>query len=196
MINESKLREKAHSYFVNQDYTEALFLYSQLSSNFPHNKEYQIYPLLCDIATEDNEKGQSLFDYFSVEKDTNLEHAIKYIEDIISAYDGDNDKLMNIMKDISVQTQESLEAINYDDFNKLIDSRGSFRTAYEDIMFSTKVAISSKEQFFEFVQQLIDNDFDSTAYKYLDGYNQFFTYDSKIEDFYKRLEIKNDNINQ
>ncbi len=195
MVNKSKLLDKANSYFVNQNYNEALFIYSQLCSNFPNNKEYHIYPLLCDIATEDSDKGQSLFDYFLIEKDNDLEYAIKYVNDIISAHDGDSDKLIKIMKDISIQTQESLEAINYDDFNQLVDSRGSFRTAYEDIMFSTKVAISSKEQFFDFVKKLIDNDFDSTAYKYLDGYNQFFTYDSKIDDFYKRLENKNDNIN-
>jgi len=64
-------------------------------------------------------------------------------------------------------------------------------------MFSTKVAISSKEQFFDFLEQLIENDFYSTAYKYLDGYNDFFTYDNKIEDYYKILESKKlDNINQ
>jgi hypothetical protein len=94
------------------------------------------------------------------------------------------------MKDISIQSQESLEAINYNDFNNLIRSRGSFKTAFEDIMFSTKVAISSKEQFFDFIGQLIDNNFNITAYQYLDNYNEFFSYDTKIEEYYKILENK------
>ncbi|MBT3882063.1 MAG: hypothetical protein HOF69_02230 [Campylobacteraceae bacterium] len=197
MINESKLLDQANSYFANGNYDKALFIYSQLCSEFPQNLEYEIYPIFCDIGFEDHEKAQSLFDYFSVSKNEDLENALKYVKDIIKAYDGDIDQMSKIMQDMSIQEQESLEAIKYEDFNSLVKSRGSFRVAFEDIMFSTKVAISSKEQFFDFLEQLIENDFYTTAYKYLDGYNDFFTYDNKIEDYYKILESKKlDNINQ
>ncbi len=37
------------SYFISTK-NEALFLYSQLSSNFPDNKEYPIYALFCDTC--------------------------------------------------------------------------------------------------------------------------------------------------
>ncbi len=62
--------------------------------------------------------------------------------------------------------------------------------AFEDIMFSTKVAIESKEDFFDFVSKLIDNGFNTTAYSYLDGFNEYFTYDKEIEELYKKLEEK------
>lgn len=189
-MNEIKLLDKANSYFVSQDYTNALFLYSQLSSEFPNNEEYPMYALFCDIGFEDTEKAQSLFDYFSVAKDEDLNHAITYSQDIINAYDGDIDKMTELLNDVSTQAHENLEAINYEDFNNLVKSRGSFKTAYQDIMFSTKVAITSKEQFFDFVDQLINNDFVATAYKYLDGFNEYFTYDAQLEDLYKRLESK------
>ncbi len=48
--------------------------------------------------------------------------------------------------------------------------RGSFRVAFEDIMFSTKVAIENKEDFYDFVTKLIDNGFENTAYTYLEGF--------------------------
>ena len=73
----------------------------------------------------------------------------------------------------------------------VIESRGSFRIAFEDIMFSTKVAIENKDDFFDFVTKLIDNDFSSTAYSYLDGFNEYFSYDKEIEKLYKKLEEKN-----
>ena len=57
-------------------------------------------------------------------------------------------------------------------------------------MFSTKVAIENKEDFFDFVDKLIDNDFNNTAYSYLDGFNDYFSYDIKIEELYKKLEEK------
>ncbi len=190
MINESRLLNEANSFFTQKMFEKALFLYSQLSSNFPSNKEYPIYALFCDIASEDEEKAISLFDYFSVVKQDSMEEAIKYVEDIVNAYDGDIDKMMGLLKDLSNSTVDSLDAIKYDDFKKLIDSRGSFRIAFEDIMFSTKVAIENKHDFFDFVTKLIDNDFNTTAYTYLDGFNEYFSYDEEIEKLYKRLEEK------
>ena len=190
MINENKLLNEANAFFLQKKFDKALFLYSQLSSNFPENKEYQIYALFCDLASEDEIKAMSLFDYFSIIKEENLEDAIIYIEDVIDAYDGDVDKMMEMLKDLSTSTVEALDAIRYDDFKKLIDSRGSFRIAFEDIMFSTKVAIENKDDFFDFVTKLIDNDFNSTAYTYLDGFNEYFSYDKEIEKLYKKLEEK------
>lgn len=190
MINENRLLNEANNFFAEKKFDKALFIYSQLSSNFPQNKEYPIYALFCDIASEDEEKAQSLYDYFSIAKDDNLDEAIAYVEDVVNAYDGDVDKMMQILQELTNSTVESLDAIRYEDFKRLIDSRGSFRIAFEDIMFSTKVAIETKEDFFDFVNKLIDNDFNSTAYSYLDGFNEYFSYDSKIEELYKKLEEK------
>ena len=195
MINENRLLNEANSFFTQKKFEKALFLYSQLSSNFPQNKEYPIYALFCDIASEDEEKAISLYDYFTIVKDENLEEAIRYVEDVINAYDGDIDKMMEVLKELSTSTVESLDAIRYEDFKKLIDSRGSFRIAFEDIMFSTKVAIENKDDFFDFVTKLIDNDFNTTAYTYLDGFNEYFSYDQEIEKLYKKLEEKKIAIN-
>ncbi|RXJ60502.1 tetratricopeptide repeat protein [Candidatus Marinarcus aquaticus] len=191
MINENRLLNEAHAYFSQKEYDKAIFLYSQLCSLFPQNQEYPMYALFCDIASEDESKGVSLFDYFSVVKDKNIEEAIAYVHDVVDAYDGDNEKMTQILKEITSTTIDSLDAIKYEDFMALVESRGSFRIAFEDIMFSTKVAIDSKEDFFDFVSKLIDNDFNTTAYSYLDGFNEYFSYDQKIEELYKKLEEKN-----
>ncbi len=55
-------------------------------------------------------------------------------------------------------------------------------------MFSTKVAITTKEDLIDFIDKLIENNFNKTAYSYLDGFNQYFTYDEKLNDLYNRLE--------
>ena len=195
MINENRLLNAANVFFTERKFDKALFIYSQLSSNFPDNKEYPIYALFCDIASEDVDKAISLFDYFSIVKEEDIDEAITYIEDVVNAYDGDVDKMMEILQDLSASTVDTLDAIRYEDFKKLIESRGSFRIAFEDIMFSTKVAIENKEDFFDFVDNLIENDFNTTAYSYLDGFNEYFSYDTKIEELYKKLEEKKIAIN-
>ncbi len=190
MVSETRLLNDANALFAKQEYDKALFLYGQLSSLFPSNKEYPMYALFCDIASEDEQKAISLYEYFTVVKDTNIEEAIEYVMNIVEAYDGDNEKMIKILKDLADSTIESLDAIKYEDFIKLVESRGSFRVAFEDIMFSTKVAIENKDDFFDFVTKLIDNDFNTTAYSYLDGFNEYFSYDKKVEELYKKLEEK------
>ena len=187
MINVKDILEEAHGYFANQEYDIAIFLYSQVLSYEPDNVEYKIYPIMCDIASENSEKGQALFEYFSIQKDLNQDKAIEFVKDAISAYDGNNELMMKIFRDFSVQTIESLDAIDYEDFLKLVDSRGSFREAYEDIMFSTKVAIKSKKDLIDFIEQLIDNDFSTTAYSYLDNFQKLFTFDEEISKLYEKL---------
>jgi len=196
MINTNDILEEAHGYFADKEYDIALFLYSQVLSIEPKNIEYKIYPILCDIGGENSDKAQALFEYFSIQKELNQEKAIEFVKEAISAYDGNNELMMKIFKDFSIQTIESLDAIDYEDFLNLVDSRGSFREAYEDIMFSTKVAIKSKKDLLDFIEQLIDNDFNTTAYSYLDNFQKLFTFDDDISKLYEKLGGKRNENSQ
>ena len=189
--NNEELLKQAHSYFSAKKYNKALFLYSQVLSTDPSNREYKTYCLLCDLGFEADDKAQTLFDYFIIAKDENLNDAIKYVEDFINAYDGDNEKMVKLLQNISQTNVETLNAIEYKDFLKLVEARGSFKEAYQDIMFSTKVAITTKEELIDFINNLIDNNFNTTAYSYLDGFNEFFSYDEELVKLYEKLESKN-----
>ncbi|OCL82981.1 hypothetical protein [Arcobacter porcinus] len=195
MLNENRLFNDANSLFFQKRFEEALVLYSELCFHFPQKDEYRIYALLCDIAFEDVNKAISLYDYFSILKEENKEEAIKYVEDTIDAYDGNIEKMMNILKDINDSNIEQLDAIKYEEFKKIIEKRGSFKRAFEDIMFSTKVAIDSKVDFYDFVNNLIDNGFDTTAYTYLEGFNEYFSFDKEIEELFKKLEKRQNEAN-
>ena len=188
MTSIDSILKEAHSYFTARQYDKAIFLYSQACSLDPTNKEYQLYCILCDIGYESDKRAQSIFDYFIVAKDMNYEEAIASAYDVVSAYDGDNEKMMELLRDISTVSTESLNAINYDEFMQLVESRGSFKLAYEDIMFSTKVAITSKDELLDFINHLIENDLKKAAYQYLDGVNEFFTYDQDVSKLYEKLK--------
>lgn len=191
-MSELKLFDEANILFGNKEYSKAFFLFSQLVAKFPNNKEYEVYVLICDIATENDERGSFLFDYFTVTKnELGSEEAVRLTLDFISAYDGNSEKLAEILQLASTQEIESLEAINYKDFLELVKIRGSFKRAFEDIMFSTKVALHTKDEFYDFILKLIENNFSSVAYNYLDGYNEIFQYDAKFQELFKKLEEQN-----
>lgn len=185
-----KILELANSLYASRKYLKAMQKYSELVSKYPDNEEFKLYILLCDIATENEEKSNMFYDYFSVAKIENLDSAIEYVKGMIKAYDGDVEEITKLLHEISSMAVESLDAIDYKDFLEFVQSRGNFKEAFEDIMFSTKVAITSKDDFFDFVDKLIENDFETSAYNYLDGFNEYFSYDSKIQELYKKLEEK------
>lgn len=185
-----KILELANSLYASRKYLKAMQKYNELLSKYPNNEEFKLYILLCDIATENEEKSNMFYDYFSVAKIDNIDNAIEYVKGMIKAYDGDVEEVTKLLHEISSMAVESLDAIDYKDFLELVQSRGNFKEAFEDIMFSTKVAITSKDDFFDFVDKLIENDFETSAYNYLDGFNEYFSYDSKIQELYKKLEEK------
>jgi len=191
MVKIEELLQNAHSYFNGNQYDKALFLYSQVLSLDLDNAEYQLYCILCDLGYESVEKAQTLFDYFIIAKDEDLTSAISYVEDVLKAYDGDNAKMLELLQDITTTNVESLNAIEYNDFMDLVQNRGSFKEAYQDIMFSTKVAITKKDDLVDFINKLIENNFDKTAYSYLDGFNEYFTYDDELTKLYEKLGKKN-----
>ncbi|MEA3314707.1 MAG: hypothetical protein U9Q30_02460 [Campylobacterota bacterium] len=191
MLNEKEILDKADILFSKKKYKKAIFLYSQLLSYDLTNKEYKIYCLLCDIALENEEKAQTMFDYFTVSKIENKEKAINNIENMINDYDGNVNIMSQILNEISSNDVERLDAIEYSDFLLLVKNRGSFKKAYQDIMFSTKVAITKKEDLIDFIEQLIENDFDTTAYSYLDGFIPYFTFDKDMSKLYTKLGNKN-----
>jgi propanediol dehydratase large subunit len=62
----------------------------------------------------------------------------------------------------------------------LVESRGSFKKAFEDIMFSTKVVITDKDQFIDFVTRLAKEGFDEMALNYLDATTTLFGDDQDV----------------
>lgn len=191
-MNIDKSLEEVGVLFISKQYKNALFLLSQIIPFDKANQEIKILAIICDIASENEERAIFLYDYFMISKnEIGTDKAYDATMNLISAYDGNTQKLADILSELTKSEVESLDAINYDDFLALVENRGSFKLAFEDIMFSTKVALNSRDEFFDFVASLIDNNFSTIAYSYLDGYNQMFMFDKKIEELYKKLEEKN-----
>ena len=177
----------AEESFANREYKLSMLYYGNLLAKFPTNQEYHIKVLLCDIALEDEQKAQALFDYFTVEKEKDYKKAIDTTMDIINAYDGDMDQLNILLSKFSIPS-ESIEAINYDDFKIIVNSKESFSEAFEDIVYSTKVIITDKDDFFDFIKNLIEHSYYDTAYNYIENSIPTFSFDPKIQELTQELK--------
>jgi hypothetical protein len=178
-ISQNLLLQRAEGEFLKGDYHNALRSYGLILKDHPSLDEAKIGVYLSDLGIESEEEAQALFDYYQVIK-SEKENAVDIIDGLIDSLDSTKHQLQKLFVDPLQEQVEYGDGIRYSDFLKLIESRGSFKKAFEDIMFSTKVVITDKDEFIDFVTQLANEGFDEMALGYLDATTSLFGDDQDV----------------
>ncbi|MGX2983827.1 hypothetical protein [Helicobacter sp. 23-1045] len=176
---------KAKKAFLAKDYALSLRLYNDLTLADDENKEAKIGVLLSDIAVENEEQAQKLFEYYQILKLQKIAHAEDNILNIISLLDRNTNHFAELVNDFENAKINDIDGILYSDFKKLV--RGSnFKKIFEYAMFSTKIIFTNKGDFVEFLDLLVENDFGDVAMQYIETLDSANFYDKKIQDILKK----------
>jgi hypothetical protein len=178
-ISQDLLLQRAESEFLQGDYAKALRSYGLILKDYPTLDEAKIGVYLSDLGIESEEEAQALFDYYQMIK-SEKENAVDIIDGLIENLDSSKSKLQELLLEPMEEQIEYSDGIRYSDFQELVKSRGSFKKTFEDIMFSTKVVITNKDEFIDFVTQLANEGFDEMALGYLDASSNLFGNDQDI----------------
>lgn len=186
----SKLKKKrAEQAFLGRKYDEAFRLYSEIYVTKESDGEAKIGVLLSDFASEHEEEAQALYDYYTIAKSEN-EDAEVIIEDIMQNYDGNSDKIITLVNELMSYDKNNIDGIMYEDFKRIVESKGDFRIAFEDLMFSTKVIFDQRDDLLEFVDTLVDNGYREMALTYLEDTEFTFSLDNRIQKIVDKLKLK------
>lgn len=178
-ISQNLLLKRAEGEFLKGDYQNALISYGLILKDYPALDEAKIGAYLSDLGSESEEEAQALFDYYQVIK-TEKENAVDIIDGLIDTLDTSKKYIHELLLNPVQEQVEYGDGIRYSDFLVLIEDRGSFKKAFEDIMFSTKVVITEKDEFIDFVTQLANEGFDEMALNYLDATTRLFGDDQDV----------------
>jgi len=178
-VNHELLLQRAEGEFLKGNYQKALTSYGLILKDYPTLDEAKIGVYLSDLGAESEEEAQALFDYYQVIK-SEKENAVDIIDGLIDSLDTSKQYIHELLLNPMQEQIEYGNGIRYSDFLELIESRGSFRKAFEDIMFSTKVVITEKDEFIDFVTQLANEGFDEMALNYLDATTSLFGDDQDV----------------
>ncbi len=178
-VNPDLLLERAEREFLEGDYQLALQTYGLLLKDYPTLEEAKVGVYLSDLGIESDEEAQALFDYYHIIKQER-ENAADIIDGLIESLSTTKMQLSELLVDPVQEQVEYSDGIRYSDFLDLVKSRGSFKKAFEDIMFSTKVVITDKDQFIDFVTRLAKEGFDEMALNYLDATTSLFGDDQDV----------------
>ncbi len=182
-----RLLEHAEKQFINGNFEESMQSYGLLLNDFPEFGDAKVGVYLSDLGLENAENAQALFDYYQIIKDEK-ENAVEIIDNLIHALDNTNNTLQELLLDPIQEGLEYNDGIRYEDFMTLVVSRGSFKQAFEDIMFSTKVIITSKKDFIDFVKRLANEGYEGMALSYLDAASGIFGDDQEIYSLYNNFK--------
>lgn len=137
---------------------------------------------LCELAKTEPDEVMSLFEIYINLKLPDQEKEINKIIDILE------ENSNQFIKELDYEN-----AITYSDFKKLVSKQGNFKTIFQDIMFSTKVIISNKNDLLEFVENLIKNGYKEMGLNYLENSSAIFLGDQRVEKIIKDLGKNSEN---
>ena len=178
-VSQNLLLQRAEGEFLQGDYRNALTSYGLILKDYPMLDEAKIGVYLSDLGIESEEEAQALFDYYQVIK-SERDNAVDIIDGLIDSLDTSKEYIQKLLLNPMEEQLEYGDGIRYSDFLILIENRGSFKKAFEDIMFSTKVVITEKDEFIDFVTQLAKEGFDEMALGYLDATTSLFGDDQDV----------------
>ena len=185
-----KYKELAGNSFFRREYKKALFNYGLALKVDPFDKEAKIGALLSDMATEQEDEAIALFEYYETTKNLDQDNNDEIIEEITNGVDMSSDYIYQLLDGLEEYIITLEDGVEYKDFLQLCEDKDSFKKALEDIMFSTKIIIHKKDDFIDFVNLLIENNYRDLALNYIENALQYYPTEMFFQKKLKQLEQK------
>jgi len=185
-ISINLLLSRAEQQFALGKYENALTTYGLLLKENPTNGAAKIGAYLCDIGMESEEEAQALFDYYQIIKEETGD-AEEVMTNLISTLDTTKGQLSELLNPIEERIEYE-DGIRYTDFLDFVDQRDDFATAFEDVMFSTRVILKGRDEYIEFISELMKRGEFKLAEEFLDSMGSAFGKDQEIYALYNKLK--------
>jgi tetratricopeptide (TPR) repeat protein len=186
-ISKHKTLTQAKEYFSKSDFKSALEKFATVLQDFPNSKEAYNGVILSEMALSGEGGAEALFDYYEILKDEDKESADNIMSDILQTMDGTVEKLSEIFSEPLRDRLEFEDGILYQDFKAILDKGAGFKETFENIMFSTRVIITQKEDFIDFLDNLIEHGFAEMALTYLENALSVYPSDKLLRKLLKKL---------
>lgn len=177
---------KATQHFLAQQYESALKFFNEALILDSESKEAQMGILLCDVAQDNEDQAQKLFEYYQLTKSQKLPSPEENIINLIGILDRNTNHFVAMLNDYEESQINDIDGILYSDFKKLIEVGENFKQIFEYAMFSTKIIFTKKSDFYEFLNLLIDNGLGDISMQYIESLKGDIINDSEIQKIIKK----------
>ena len=186
-ISKYKILTQAKDSFSKEEYKNALEKFALVLQSYPNSKEAYNGVILSEMAMSGEGGAEALFDYYEILKEDDKESADIIMSEILQNMDGSLEKLSEVFSDPLRNKLEFEDGILYSDFKKILNDGGEFKETFENIMFSTRVIITQKDDFIDFLERLIEHGFSEMALTYLENALSIYPSDILLRKLLKKL---------
>lgn len=186
-VNKSKTLALANNDFTKAEYEKALRNYALVLKDYPSSVEAHNGAILAEMAMSGEAGAEALFDYYDILREEDAEQADTIIYEILETMDGTLDQLTALITKPVKDQLKYEDGILYSDFRQLVEEEEDFTRIFENIMFSTRVIITEKEDFVDFLGRLLDNGYDEMAMSYIESALSIYPNDKQLLNLMRRL---------
>lgn len=187
------LIRKGFEAFSNGEYKIALGLFSDALFFDKNDLSAKIGLLLSDMAVDFPSEAHAFFQLYATMVNTQprveklkIQHQVL---DLIHSFDNNLNKMCNILQDEDNAQAENIDGILYQDFKKMCQKK-NFKEIFENLMFSTKIIFRNKNDFCDFLDLLVENNFCEMSIDYIESMPTITMYDKKINQILKKAVDK------
>lgn len=182
---EYKKLQKAKKLFLSRQYIEAMRLFNDVYI-VNASKEAKLGILLCDVALDNDDQAQKLFEYYQIIKSQKASSPQEVIFNLIKILDSNVNHFSSLINDFEEEQINNINGILYSEFKQLLKDN-DFKTLFEYSIFSTKIVFTKKSDFYEFLNLLIDNDLTELSMQYIETIKSDMIYDNEMQKIIKRV---------
>ena len=186
-VNKYKTLALANESFSQSNFEKALRSYALVLKDYPMSKEAYNGAILAEMAMSGEVGAEALFDYYTVLRQDDVEQADVVLSEILETMDGTLEQLGELISQPLKENVAFEDGIMYSEFKEIVDEDGDFRRIFENIMFSTRVIITEKDDFVDFLDKLIENNYREMALSYLEGALAVHPNDEQLRQLLRRL---------
>lgn len=187
----TRLLGRADGAFMRGAYEEAMTYLSLATKADPLDERVSIGLLLCSLGMDSAEEAQAVYEFYQVASAVDSTHAASMARTLIDSIE--NYEVYGSAAELAERFRERTEsayAISYDEFRQLVDENDDFKSTFEKVIYSTRVVISDKGEFFSFIEELIDNGYIDMALAYIDSANSVFPSDLRLRELLDKIASK------
>ncbi|WP_334086549.1 hypothetical protein [Helicobacter typhlonius] len=183
----NKNNKRAFALFIQKQYKQAFELFSHNLQLDSENTESLIGLLLADMAQDFEEQALGIYEYYQIllSQEISKTKARAQILKTIQSLDKSTNKIFSFLRGIENLRADSIDGILYQDFKRI--AKDNFKRAFEDLIFSTKIIFTNKGDFYEFLNQLVENDYQDMSLEYIESLKKNIMYDKEFEKILQKV---------
>lgn len=184
-------KNKAKLAFNKRQYLRVLEIlsYAHLLLDKLDDKEslyFDMLSMLSDMALEYEDEARALFEYYQVIRSKNDQEALEIVLEMIENFDKNLYALNLAIWSLQEAEIDKNDGILYEDF-EIHSAKVGFKEAFEDLMFSSKIIFTNKNEFLFFVRNLVKFGFEDIAINYFENAGNLLSFDKDFMRLYQKI---------